>query len=155
MRRPFALLIAILALAVGTASADAHSLRARAVESGINELRAQHGCEPLRLHPGLARAAGRQARLLLADGLLDHNAGTPFNERLEQAAPGARLLGENLAWGNGELAQPSAIVESWMRSPEHREIMLDCRFSQVGIGVATGRFGARGDGTVYTADFAA
>jgi uncharacterized protein YkwD len=57
--------------------------------------------------------------------------------------------------GSGRSAQPDEIVQAWMNSPEHRAIMLDCRFSQVGIGIATGRFGERRDGSVFTADFAA
>jgi uncharacterized protein YkwD len=156
MRRAAAALIAILALALVVAGAQARTQRAaRSVESSINDLRAEHGCGPLRVHAGLARAAGREARLLLSEGLLDHDAGTPFGERLENAMPSAHMWGEDLAFGSGESAQPDAIVDSWMHSPEHREIMLDCHFERVGIGVATGAFGDLGDGAVYTADFAA
>jgi uncharacterized protein YkwD len=155
MRYRIALLIALLALAAGASTAAAHSFRARAVESGINDVRAEHGCRPLRVHAGLERAAGRLARLLLSEGELDHDAGTPFDERLERAAPAAHEWGENLAWGSGESGRPDEIVQGWMNSPEHRAIMLDCRFSQVGIGVATGSFGERGSGSVYAADFAA
>jgi uncharacterized protein YkwD len=149
------LLVAVLALAAGVPTAAAHSFRARAVESGINDVRADHGCGPLRVHAGLERAAGRLARLLLTEGELDHDAGTPFGERMQHAAPDAHLWGENLAWGSGESARPDEIVQGWMNSPEHRAIMLDCRFSQVGIGVATGSFGDVGTGSVYAADFAA
>ncbi|HEY3612386.1 MAG TPA: CAP domain-containing protein [Gaiellales bacterium] len=156
MRRALALLIALVALTGAATSADAHAVRAaHSVEWSINELRADHGCGPVHAHAGLARSANRFARLLLADGKLDHDAGTPFVDRLEQAAPTAHLWGENLAVGSGESARPEAIVEAWMNSPEHRAIMLDCRFSQIGVGVATGRYGERRDGSVYTADFAA
>jgi uncharacterized protein YkwD len=149
------LLIALLVLAAGSSTAAAQSFRARAVESGINDMRAQHGCGPLRVDAGLERAARRLTRLLLAVGELNHDAGTPFDQRLQQAAPGAQLWGENLAWGSGQGARADAIVQGWMNSPEHRAIMLDCRFNQVGIGVATGSFGDHGDSSVYAADFAA
>jgi uncharacterized protein YkwD len=76
-------------------------------------------------------------------------------ERLHRAAPSASILGENLAWGTGSEAQPEAIVQAWMDSPPHRRIMLDCRFSQLGVGIATGRFGEMPSATVYVADFAA
>jgi uncharacterized protein YkwD len=155
VRCRIALLIALLALAAGFSTAAAQSFRARAVESGINDMRAQRGCGPLRVHAGLERAARRLARLLLAEGALNHDAGTPFAQRLEQAAPDAQRWGENLAWGSGERARPGEIVQGWMNSPEHRAIMLDCRFSQVGIGIATGSFGEHGDSSVYAADFAA
>jgi uncharacterized protein YkwD len=107
------------------------------------------------VHAGLARAARRHARLLLAEGRLDHDAGTPFAQRLQSAAPDAHLLGEDLAYGTGRAALPSAIVQSWMNSPPHRYVLLDCRFSDIGVGSASGTFGSRGYGTVYTADFAA
>lgn len=149
-----AVLITLATLAVGTPGAGAHSLKARTVETAINELRGERGCGPLRIDEGLARAAGRQARLLLAIGQLDHEAGTPFATRLEQAAPEAHRWGENLAYASGEGAQPTAIVAGWMNSPAHRAIMLDCRFSELGVGIAGGRFGGL-DGSVYAADFAA
>lgn len=155
MRCRIALLFALLALAAGSSTATAHPLRARALESGINDVRAERGCEPLRVQAGLERAAGRLARLLLADGELNHDAGTPFGERLALAAPAAHLWGENLAWGSGESAGPDEIVQGWLNSSEHRAIMLDCRFSRVGIGIASGTFGEHRDSTVYAADFAA
>ena len=146
MRRAAVLLTAVLALATGASTVDAHSLRAaRSVESSINSMRAQHGCGPLRLHLGLSRSAGEQARLLLADGELNH-----------RAAPSASLLGEDLAWGTGTAARPRSIVRAWMNSPMHRGIMLDCRFSQLGVGIAAGHFGDNtARTTVYAADFAA
>jgi uncharacterized protein YkwD len=156
MRRTAAVLFALLVLAALASSAQARTQRAaQSVEAGINELRAEHGCGPLRVHAGLARAAGREARLLLSEGVLDHDAGTPFDERLEDAMPSAHMWGENLAFGTGESAEPDAIVDGWLHSAAHREIMLDCHFQRVGIGVATGTFGELGDGAVYTADFAA
>ena len=156
MRRAAALVIAGLALSAGASSVHARGAGAtRAVESQVNDIRAAHGCGPLRMHVGLARAARKQAHLLLAEGRLDHNAGTPFAERLQSAAPAAHMLGEDLAYGTGRAALPSAIVQSWMNSPPHRSVLLDCRFSDIGVGIATGTFGSRGYGTVYTADFAA
>ena len=157
MRRAAVLVTAFLALAAGVSTAGAHSLRAaRSVESSINAMRAQHGCGPLRLHVALSLSAGRQARLLLADGELDHDAGSPMPQRLHRAVPSASLLGEDLAWGTGSDARPSSIVQGWMDSPMHRQIMLDCRFSHLGVGIAAGRFGQRGTRTtVYAADFAA
>lgn len=156
MRRAAVLLTAALALSAGASSADARGQRAaRSVESSINTVRAQHGCGPLRLHAGLTRAAGRQARELLADGRLDHDAGTRMEQRLHHAAPAMHLMGEDLAWGAGRDALPASIVRSWLNSPMHRGVLLDCRFSHLGVGIAVGRFGRHGDATVYAADLAA
>ena len=157
MRRAAALLIAGLALSAGASTSQARDAgtASRAVESEVNDVRAEHGCGPLRMHAGLARAARKHARLLLEEGRLDHDAGTSFAERLGRAAPDAEMLGEDLAFGTGRAALPSAIVESWMDSPPHRSVLLDCRFTDIGIGIASGAFGSRGYGTVYAADFAA
>ncbi|HWC25664.1 MAG TPA: CAP domain-containing protein, partial [Solirubrobacteraceae bacterium] len=64
-------------------------------------------------------------------------------------------LGENIAWGSGERATPQEIVRAWMRSPGHRRNILERRFRNIGIGVATG---APGDvsgrpAATYTTDF--
>jgi len=157
MRRAAVSLISAVVLATGASTAGAHNLRAApSVESAINSMRAQHGCGPLRFHLGLSLSAGKQARLLLADGELNHDAGSPMPERLHRAAPSASLLGEDLAWGTGSAALPDSIVRSWMNSPSHRRIMLDCRFSQLGVGIAAGQFGDNTERTtVYAADFAA
>ena len=155
MRRAAVLLAALLVPATAAAGADAHRLRpARSLELVVNIVRAAHGCGPLALHPGLARSAGSQARLLLADGRLDHDAGTPLVQRLHRAAPEAHLLGEDLAWGAGDRARPGSIVRDWMHSPMHRRVLLDCRFSHLGVGIARGSFGHHGVATVYTADLA-
>jgi uncharacterized protein YkwD len=157
MRRAAALLITALALSAGASTAGAHNFKpatARSVETQLNGARAAHGCGPLELHAGLSRAAGQQARLLLTLGELDHDAGTPFAQRVFGAAPAANLAGENLAWGYGRGSRAVAIVRSWLNSPPHRAILLDCRFTQLGVGIASGRFGDQPNATVYAADFA-
>jgi uncharacterized protein YkwD len=155
--RRAAVLIAVALVAVAaTPSAGARALRAeRSLELAVNGVRAAHGCGPLRLHSGLARAAGTQARRLLAAGRLDHDAGTPLTQRLHRAAPSAHLLGEDLAWGAGLRALPGSIVRAWLHSPLHRAVLLDCRFSRLGVGIAKGRFGGHADAAVYAADLAA
>lgn len=54
-------------------------------------------------------------------------------------------VGENLAWGTGEYGTVSSIFRAWLRSTEHRENLLDARFTQVGIDLRVGRLdGQRG-----------
>jgi uncharacterized protein YkwD len=155
MGRAAVLLAALCMLAAGASSAGARAVRAeRSLEAAVNAVRAAHGCGPLRLHPGLQRSAGSQARLLLADGRLDHDAGTPLTARLHHAAPGAHLLGEDLAWGGPDVL-PRTIVRRWLHSPAHRGVLLDCRFSQLGVGIAKGSYGGRAPATVVAADLAA
>jgi uncharacterized protein YkwD len=54
-------------------------------------------------------------------------------------------VGENLAWGTGSYGTVSSIFRAWLRSTEHRENLLDARFTQVGIDLRVGRLeGERG-----------
>jgi len=144
MRRAAVLLIAALALMGTVSTAEARGERAAQalVELSINGERADHGCGPLRMHAGLARSAARQARLLLADGELDHDAGSPMAERLHRAAPSALMLGEDLAWGTGSDAQPEAIVQAWMDSPPHRKNLLTPGWRELCLRRVARRFGS-------------
>ncbi|MGD9737599.1 MAG: CAP domain-containing protein [Solirubrobacterales bacterium] len=54
-------------------------------------------------------------------------------------------VGENLAWGTGSYGTVNSIFRAWLRSTEHRENLLDARFTQVGIDLRVGRLeGQRG-----------
>jgi uncharacterized protein YkwD len=72
----------------------------------------------------------------------DHNSlsGATFIDRIRRVGylAGARswTVGENLAWGAGERATPSAIVQAWMNSPGHRANILSGSFREIGLGVA-------------------
>ena len=58
-----------------------------------------------------------------------------------------RSWGENIAYGQ---ESPAEVVTTWMNSPAHRENILDCGFTQIGIGIAT-----TSSGTIYwTQNFA-
>ena len=59
---------------------------------------------------------------------------------------GAWRIGENLAWGTGELATPRAIVSAWMASPGHRANILQPAYREIGFGVVAGNPAARGTG---------
>jgi uncharacterized protein YkwD len=65
-------------------------------------------------------------------------------------------VGENLAWGTLSASTPRAIVASWMASPGHRANILDGRFRDTAIGVATHlarSFTGGQPGALYTQDF--
>src|SRR5690349_4258966 len=50
----------------------------------------------------------------------------------------AWAAGEALAWGTGHRATPGEIVQAWLRSPGHRQILLTGKFRDAGVGVARG-----------------
>jgi uncharacterized protein YkwD len=65
-------------------------------------------------------------------------------------------VGENIGWGLGRSGSPKRTVTSWMKSPEHRRVLLG-GFRDIGIGVTKGApFPHFGHNTAtYTVDLGA
>jgi uncharacterized protein YkwD len=59
-------------------------------------------------------------------------------------------VGEILCYGQGTAGTPAAIVDAWMNSPSHRNVILHGRFRQVGISVQAGSPVAPADTTSAT-----
>jgi uncharacterized protein YkwD len=157
----FTLVPAAGALACTGANAPAGTLSprayARTVECVLNVERAAHGLAPFAHDRRLARAARRFSRAMVRLRFFDHvsPAGSTLSRRARAAGYGGRSLGETIGWGTGELSTPASIVEQWMLSPPHRQIILHGSFRRVGLGVANGcPEGLSGAATV-TADFGA
>jgi len=111
----------------------------------VNRLRAAHRERALTTDAALQAAARRHATEMIAGHFFAHTSpdGSTMTDRDEEAGyltPGdaAFLLGENLAWGTGDLSSPASIVAAWERSPEHRANMLDASYRQTGIAVLAG-----------------
>ncbi|MBI5105289.1 MAG: CAP domain-containing protein [Solirubrobacterales bacterium] len=126
----------------------------------LNRERRSRGLRGLKQHRALERAASRYARAMVRHGFFDHVSpgGSTMVGRVRDTSylsgAGSWSLGENLAWGSGSRATPSQTVDAWMHSPGHRRNILDGRFREIGIGVATGapvRVG--GDAATYATDF--
>jgi uncharacterized protein YkwD len=66
-------------------------------------------------------------------------------------------VGQNIGWGTGCYATPTAMVAAWMASPEHRRIMLTRKYRDAGVGVTAAVPPLFGDGLVgatYAIEFA-
>jgi uncharacterized protein YkwD len=150
---------------VGTAPAAAPPKAAASAADEVlgllNAARADHGAPPLSRDRRLARAARRHSRDMVEHHYFAHESrtGEPFSARIAREGwmEGRRgwQVGENLAWGSaGPRAEPPSIVAAWLRSPRHREVLLDPAYRVVGVGIAQGtpNAGMRG-GRTYTADF--
>jgi uncharacterized protein YkwD len=146
------------------AEARASALRPleRSVLTEMNGLRRQHGLVPLRFSAGLAAAARHHSTEMANRGYFRHNSasGEAFSLRVARFYPiGARRywsVGENLLWSSVELSAAAAL-DLWLNSPQHRAIMLNARWLEVGVGAvyarsAPGVYGGR-DVTIVTADF--
>lgn len=167
---PLLLLITALAAgagpasaATGCASADGPTAQASATQLAgaalclVNQERTARGLKPLKANPRLTAAARRHARDMGLRGYFSHDSlsGATFADRIRRAGYRARTLGENLAWGSGELGSPRAIVQGWMESPGHRANILSRKFREAGMGVAFGDPGAGEEGVTYTLNFGA
>jgi uncharacterized protein YkwD len=126
-----------------------------------NQTRAEQGLPALKENARLDKAALGHSNDMVAEGYFDHTTpgGATFVDRILGAHYVKRTdgwtLGENLAWGTGDLSTPDGVMTSWMNSPGHKANILKRAYREVGIGI---RLGVPSDGTVgatYTLDFGA
>jgi uncharacterized protein YkwD len=129
----------------------------------VNQERARNGELPLRPNAQLEQAAQGHSDEMVSKNYFSHVApnGLTPTSRIEAAGyiPGPQIgytLGENIAWGTGYLATPSAIVAAWIASPEHIANILYGQYHDTAIGVvpAVPPSLAQGQaGAVYTQEF--
>ena len=124
----------------------------------------QHHLRPLRLSPGLSRAALAHTQDMVDKGYFEHNSanGQPFWKRILTYYSHTNFnfwsVGENMLWTSGQ-ATSGQSMKLWMASPEHRANILNPAWRQIGIAAvnspsAPGTYGGR-DVTVVTTDFGA
>ena len=110
----------------------------------VDAERAARDLPPLRHNAALARAADAHAAAMVARRFFSHVSpgGALLVDRVRHAGYLNRArewwIGECLAWGQGPLADPVAIVQAWMHSAGHRRLLLARHAREVGIGVARG-----------------
>jgi uncharacterized protein YkwD len=132
---------------------------AEATHCLLNEQRAAHGLAPTRANARLAQAGAAYSRRMVTERFFGHVApdGEQLTARLLRAgyiaASDDATIGENLAWGQAELATPRAIVAGWMNSPGHRANVLGPRYAEVGLGFALGTPQDPTQGATVTAEY--
>ncbi|MFD5425538.1 CAP domain-containing protein [Streptomyces sp. NPDC127084] len=101
----------------------------------VNKERESGGCEPVHAHPALERAAEEHSEDMADRGRLTHTGtgGLSVAERLRDSGYRNEYFGENLARGS---LTARSVVNSWMHSPAHREIILTCLYEEAGVGIA-------------------
>lgn len=108
----------------------------------LNDARATRGLAPLSGERTLDAAAHDYSQAMVQQRFFGHVSpgGQTINARLAGYVASARrwAIGENLAWGEGTLATPAAIVRGWMASPSHRDNILNGAFDEIGIGIVGG-----------------
>ncbi|MFO1046357.1 MAG: CAP domain-containing protein [Geminicoccaceae bacterium] len=105
----------------------------------INELRAQAGVAPLTLNAQLVAAAQGHADDMVAKGYFSHTGpdGRGPGQRLAATGYQASTWGENIASG---YADWNATITAWMGSAGHRANLLNARFKELGLGLASRRY---------------
>ncbi|WJV50912.1 sigma-70 family RNA polymerase sigma factor [Streptomyces flavofungini] len=99
----------------------------------VNTERAEAGCRPVKLDSRLSRAAQLHSEDMSENGYFDHTGqdGRSFADRATAQgypSPGA----ENIARGQNS---PDSVMQSWMNSQGHRENILNCDLTTMGVGV--------------------
>ncbi len=118
------------------AAAAADPTAEAAVLALVNEARADAGCGALTADPALAAVARAHSADMRDRDYFSHTSPeglSPF-DRAEQAGVGYSRA-ENIAFGQSDAA---AVMEAWLESPGHRENILDCDLTRLGVGVAEG-----------------
>jgi uncharacterized protein YkwD len=126
-----------------------------------NKIRAQKGLPLLKENAKLRKAAVAHSSEMVNEGYFDHTTpgGSTFVDRVLGAGYARKTdgwtLGENLAWGTGDLSTPTGVMQAWMNSAGHKANIVKRAYREVGIGI---RLGVPNDGEVgatFTADFGA
>ena len=121
----------------------------------LNQQRTQHGLHKLRANPRLSLASQRHSNDMAHRKYFEHGnfVGRIKASRYLQGS-GSWSVGENIAWGSGDLATPAEIVKAWMNSPPHRHNILHGQFKEIGLGVTRGvPVRQNYDGATYATDF--
>jgi len=128
----------------------------------LNGERADRGLTALRLNDRLQRAALAHGGDMVEHLYFSHDGrdGSHPAERIRAAgylsSGGGWRIGENLAWGTGDLATPKAIMAAWMASAGHRANILQPAYREIGFGVLAGNPAARDTGgATYVTEFGA
>lgn len=107
-----------------------------------NEERTKRALDPLQASPALGFLAVQHARHMCGTGSLKHESlafpvgWQKFFQRLQII--GLSAGGENIAYRTVQAIPDQwakAIVDGWMKSPNHRKNILRCEFRYVGVGV--------------------
>jgi uncharacterized protein YkwD len=124
-----------------------------------NQIRAQNNLSLLKENPKLRKAAAGHSADMVDEGYFDHTSidGGSFVDRIIARGYVKRnagwALGENLAWGTGDLSSAKGVMDAWMHSAGHKANILKKAYREVGIGITLGVPTDDGVGATITAEF--
>lgn len=100
-----------------------------------NVERAKAGCAALSIDDKLMTAAQRHSQDQADNKKMSHDGsnGSDPGERINDAGYQWSTYGENVAWNQ---QSPAAVMQAWMNSDGHRKNILNCSFTEIGVGIA-------------------
>jgi uncharacterized protein YkwD len=133
--------VAAASACVGEAKSPAklsEQLARQAVLCLINQRRSHAGLGSLQENANLDSSAQGHTVAMVKHNHYSHgNALRRIRHTGYLDGAGVWSVGENIAWGPGRLGTPKRVVASWMKSPEHRGVILG-GFHDVGVGMSKG-----------------
>jgi len=126
-----------------------------------NQIRAQNNLPLLKDNLKLRKASSGHSSDMVDEGYFDHTspAGETFVDRILGSGYAKKTdgwtLGENLAWGTGDLSTANGVMNAWMNSAGHKANILKRSYKEIGIGI---RLGVPTDATIgatFTTEFGA
>jgi uncharacterized protein YkwD len=121
---------------------DSVAVQERAMRCMANFARQRRGLPKLKADRRLQRSAHHKARDIVRCDSFSHSAcgrGFTYWMRRDGYLSGrCWRAGENIAWGGGSLGTVRSIFEAWMRSPGHRENILELGYDGLGVGLVVG-----------------
>ncbi|MCX5070751.1 CAP domain-containing protein [Micromonospora lupini] len=122
--------------------------QAQQVVDLVNAERAKAGCKALSVDDKLMTAAQGHSQDQADHQTMSHTGsdGSDTGVRLDRVGYAWRTYGENVAWNQ---KTPAAVMDAWMNSSGHRANILNCAFTEIGVGIASS------NGPYWTQVFAA
>jgi uncharacterized protein YkwD len=109
----------------------------------VNRRRQARGSPALRMAPGVQEVAGERSRSMERLGYFAHTSpfGLDAGDLLASRGLGRRAWGEVIGRTRRMGLDPGSrwMVDWWMHSPPHRELLLSRRFEAAGVGVVRER----------------
>lgn len=103
-----------------------------------NTARNQAGLNTLQTNSQLTAAAKAKAQAILDSQTFDHTInGKKFSVWIKAAGYKYDLVGENLAI---DFVTSEGLMRAWLASPEHRQNITEKEYTDIGVGIAEGKF---------------
>ena len=147
------LLASTIAISCLTPRIDARPDDSAALLEAVNRVRREHHLRVLEPRADLARIALAHAQDMAHRSYLSHvnpEGLNPLHRARSAGLDGFRLLAENIGATSVRGDRQAAVIEEWLRSPDHRRNLLHPAFNATGVGITESPL----DETLYVQLFA-